>query len=91
MLPLRLQLPLPRMNERRHLPIGTNQMKISITIESKILEKKSFDLMNMVVKHDNYDNMLVHTPIWAEGGVDTGEHPPNDVKLEDDKVPPIPL
>ena len=48
--------------------------------------------MNISLSEYNfYDNMLVHTPIWAEGGVDTGEHPPNEVKLEDDKVPPIPL
>jgi hypothetical protein len=29
--------------------------------------------------------------MWADGGVGTGEHPPSEVRFEDDNVPPIPL
>ena len=50
---------------------------------------KAYDLYNILIIIISYSWKL--TPTWAEGGVGTGEHPPKDVRFEDDNVPPIPL
>ena len=47
------------------------------------------NLYNIIITFIGYSCKL--TPTWADGGVGTGEHPPKEVRFEDDNVPPIPL